>query len=238
MTFIIAEAGTGHFDDNPDERYRKAWALVRAAKDAGADAVKFQAFFDEPLFCPVEGDDARWPRWRKTFLTEHQWLAIYEDADQSGIDLILSVFSMRGIALLKEMKPRFVKVASRAAKTFPYDRLAGPFLISTGMGNPLACPLDAARLQCASAYPAPMTRWEKHEGLSDHSGAIWPGLDAICRGAQFLEAHFTIPGADTGNDVPVCLNTDQLKLLCEARDAIATMCGYGGGQPQADSGAS
>lgn len=237
MSYIIAEAGTGHCDDDPHERYRKAWRLIRAAKSAGANAVKFQAFFDEPLFCPVEGDEKRWDRWRETFLTEQQWLALHEDANQIGVDLILSVFSPRGIALLKGMKPRYVKVASRAAKTFPYGELLGRFIISTGMGTPPLVGHGApAWLQCTASYPSPMTPWIMYDGLSDHSGTIWPGLDAICRGAQFLEVHFTIPGCNPGNDAPVCLDTDQLKLLCEARDAITAMRDHGSGQQKADTG--
>ena len=236
MTYIIAEAGTGHYDPDPAERYRKAVRLVQAAKDAGADAVKFQAFFDEPLFCFFEGDEKRWERWRQTFLTEDKWLDLY---GQIGIDVILSVFSNRGIELLKKMKPRYVKVASRAAKTFPYDELEGPFLISTGMGSPNPAPRARYWLQCDAAYPCRMRQWHRiYDGLSDHSGTVWPGLDAIYRGAEFLEVHFTIPGTDPGPDAPVCLNTDQLKLLTGARDAVATMRGYGGWKQKENTGTS
>ena len=245
MTYILAEAGTSHADPDPHDRILKAWALIKAAKLAGANAVKFQAFFDEPLFCPVDGDEKRWERWYETFLTEQQWLALHEDAGQIGIDLILSVFSPRGIALLKEMKPRYVKVASRAAMTFPYNELEGPFLVSCGSNEArraadhliIPAPWDRSKsstLQCRMKYPTPLedSGWggyHKYHGLSDHSGAIWPGLDAICRGAKFLEVHFTIPGTDPGNDAPVCLSVDQLKLLCGMRDAVATMRGSRGG---------
>ena len=239
MTYIIAEAGTGHFDPDPHVRVLKAWELIQAAKRAGADAVKFQAFFDEPLFCPFDGDEKRWPRWRNTFLTDMQWLSLYEDADQIGIDLLLSVFSNRGIELLKKMKPRYVKVASRAAKTFPYSELEGPFLISTGMGSPDVGPWTPFWLQCDAAYPCQMREWHRiYDGLSDHSGTVWPGLDAIYGGAEFLEVHFTIPGTGAGPDAPVCLNTDQLKFLCEARDAVATMRGDGSGKQKENTGTS
>ena len=239
MTFIIAEAGTGHTDHDPQERYRKAWRLLMAAKDAGADAVKFQAFFDEPLFCPYEGDEKRWERWRKTFMGEGDWLDFHKKAAQVGIGLILSVFSQRGIDLLKKMKPRYVKVASRAAKTFPYKELAVQFLISDGMGMPpLVGHGCAAWLQCVFKYPAPMTRWSRYQGLSDHSGTVWPGLDAIFRGAEFLEVHFTIPGTDPGPDAAVCLTLEQLKLLTGARDAVATMRGDKAVMQETNTGAS
>ena len=198
--------------------------MIESAKLAGADAVKFQAFFDEPLFCPYEGDEKRWPRWGQTFLTEQEWMILHEEAGQSGIDLLLSVFSHRGITLLKKMKPRYVKVASRAAKTFPYDELPGLFLISTGMGAPESGPWNPYWLQCDARYPSPMIAFDSaYDGISDHSGTTWPGMDAIFRGAGFLEVHFTIPGTDPGPDRPVCLSLEQLKFLCEARDAVAAM---------------
>ena len=244
MTYIIAEAGTGHFSRTHRWRYDKAWRLVAAASETGVDAVKFQAFFDEPLFCPYEGDDARWERWKQTFLTEEEWLSLHKEAKDMGVDLILSVFSLRGIELLKEMKPRYVKVASRAAMTFPYNELEGPFLVSCGLNDArsasdhiIPAPWDRSKsstLQCRMKYPTPLedSGWggyHKYHGLSDHSGTVWPGMDAICRGAKFLEVHFTIPGTDPGNDAPVCLSVDQLKLLCGMRDAVATMRGSRGG---------
>lgn len=233
MTLIIAEAGTGHAAPLMYQRYIKARFLIDEAAKAGADMVKFQAFFDEPLFCPVEGDEKRWERWRDTFFSPGEWLNLHQHAEEAGIDLILSVFSETGVKLLKEMKPRYVKVASRAAKSFPYHELPGPFLISTGMGEPDY--IDAAWLKCISSYPSGMIPWDGfHDGLSDHSGTIWPGMDAIFWGAKFLEVHFTIPGTDPGPDRPVCIDFDQLKLLCEARDAAATMHGNIGGVEKAD----
>lgn len=235
MTLIIAEAGTGHCDEKPENRHAKALLLIEAAAWAGADMVKFQAFFNEPLFCPYEGDDLRWPRWENTFLEPEQWLSLHEDAKKTGIDLILSVFSETGIKLLREMKPRYVKVASRAAKSFPYHELEGPFIISTGMGSPLLVKHgNPAWLQCEAQYPSPLIAWDGYHGLSDHSGTIWPGMDAIFRGAQFLEVHFTIPGTDPGPDRPVCLGAGELKLLWEARHAAATMHGNIGGVEKAD----
>ena len=235
MTLIIAEAGTGHVGPKDAWRRVNAQILIEAAAKAGADMVKFQAFFDEPLFCPVKGDEKRWERWRNTFLSPGEWLNLHQHAKEAGIDLILSVFSETGVKLLKEMKPRYVKVASRAAKSFPYHELEGPFIISTGMGSPLLVKHgNPAWLQCEAQYPSPLIAWDGYHGLSDHSGTIWPGMGAIFRGAKFLEVHFTIPGTDPGPDRPVCIDFDQLKLLCEARDAAATMHGNIGGVEKAD----
>lgn len=236
MTYIIAEAGTNHAHPDPAERIRRVGDLVAAAYRSGTDAVKFQAFFsDEPLFCPHEGDEKRWPRWRESMIPPQTWEDIAWGAKKIGIDFLLSVFQPTGIELLKRLKPRYIKVASRAAKTFPYKELPdADFLISGGMiWDGRFSPPPSYILQCRMEYPTSLgrARLEEHHpddgpyysGLSDHSGAVWPGLDAIFRGAKFLEVHFNLGDFDAGPDKPVCLTTDQLKLLCEARDAAAQM---------------
>ena len=44
-TFIIAEAGSNH-----NKNFTQALKLIDAAKDAGANAVKFQTFFSETVY--------------------------------------------------------------------------------------------------------------------------------------------------------------------------------------------
>ena len=229
MTYIIAEAGTGHVAENRGVRFALAHGFIQNAARAGANAVKFQMFIaDEPLFCQMPGDEARMKRWARTALTLDDWQDLTVDAQEHSIDLLWSVFQPTCVEWMKELKPRYVKVASRAAKTYPYSP-GVKYLVSVsspGMYQP-----NVSHLYCVPKYPAPLAECGfrlPYAGLSDHSGTVWPGLGAIYAGAQFLEVHFKIPGADMGNDEPVCLTTDQLKLLCEARDAVAAMRPYSG----------
>ena len=133
MTYIIAEAGTNYCANNGTRRFEAARRFILAAKHAGADAVKFQVFFPgEPLFCQMPGDETRWARWNMCYLEESGWEALNEYAKSTGIDMLLSVFQMRGIELLKRLKPRYVKVASRAMLSFPYKLFEETvFLISS-----------------------------------------------------------------------------------------------------------
>lgn len=237
--YIIAEAGTSYARPKYWDRCHAALELVEAAHEAGADAVKFQMFCKgETLFCALPGDDARWKRWANTIMDLGRWAEIRQSCDKRGIDFLASAFQPTAVQWLKQLGVKAYKVASRAAAKYPYDAVPGPFIISDGMigGSADAMALrrkrqpDSIWLQCRSKYPSPLAeaQWDwdldyGDRGLSDHSGTIWPGLDAMARGCPILEVHFAIDKADAGNDAPVCLSVHQLKLLCEARDAFAEM---------------
>jgi N,N'-diacetyllegionaminate synthase len=235
--YIIAEAGMGHHDEQHLNRMWKAERLVKAAAKAGANAVKFQMFVAcEGLFCERPGDGQRFQRWNRTHMDLETWAKIKESAEAYGMDFLASAFQPTAVQWLKKLNVAAYKVASRAAATYPYDAVPGPFLISDGMHMVKINPnrSGAIRLQCIPKYPTPLkeARWERGpdaddygHGLSDHSGTVWPGLDAMARGCPLIELHFAIDKADAGPDAAVCLTVDELKLLCQARDAFAAMRG-------------
>lgn len=230
MTCVIAEAGTWHAGS-----VSLAHDLIKAARQAGANAIKFQMFSpeDEPVFCPLPGDEDRRARWRASALPLKAWKSLRFDTP--GIDIIWSIFQKSLIPWLHELDPRYAKVALRARETFPYDQLPGPFLISV---DPKQRPREIRGvylpprercfyLQCRMSYPTPLreSRWTGvYDGLSDHSGTIWPAMDAICNGAHFIELHVRPKKADEKHpDYPVSLTFDELKLICEMRDAAAAL---------------
>ncbi|KKM23905.1 hypothetical protein LCGC14_1610490 [marine sediment metagenome] len=222
--FILAEAGTNHSDAVPDDRKEKALHYVERAKEFGADAVKFQIFSRDALFCPLEGDGTRWIRWEKSRMSLKDWEQVKSYAERMGIIFLASAFQMDVIGWLKEMKVPAYKVASRAAKTYPYREVPGPFLISNGFGFKFKVP-NSITLQCSSQYPSTV-RWKgKHPGFSDHSGSEWTGIDAMARGLSLLEVHFHSDSNchHGGADEKVCLSPKQMKNLCEARDAFYEM---------------
>jgi len=232
-TYIIAEAGTNHFGD-----VERAKELVTVAAECGADAIKFQAFVkDAPLFCPVEGDDERMPYWNDTVLGYDGWLGVSRRAHDAGIHFILSVFQDEAMRLLKLCDA--AKVASRAAMTFPYDETDLPLIVSNGMMErgdwikigPLIKGRECQFLSCVAKYPAPLsealTSDYRHRitqmGLSDHSGTIWPSLYAISHGCPMVEVHFRDARGKKSRDHAVEILPDQLKVICDYRDAVQEM---------------
>lgn len=216
--YVIAEAGTCHGGS-----VERAKAYVDAAHAAGADAVKFQRF-DAPtpgsMFCWIIGDEARAPRWRASRLDPDEWEEVGSYADWRGVDLLFSAFEYSTARFAPPHSPRYVKVASRAARDFPYDVLPGrTFLVSDGMYEPPDRP-DVIRFQCEANYPS-TSRWGGvHPGFSDHSGTPWRAVDALLRGCAMIEVHFFINPCDAGPDLPASLTLDQLRTVCEARDFV------------------
>jgi N,N'-diacetyllegionaminate synthase len=227
MTIIIAEAGTNHADDRRTVRVHKAMRLASAAKHAGADFVKFQWFTGKPLFCPMEGDEARWIRWHASVLSFDEWREVHQFCKDINIGFLASVFDIEALELLTLLQPPFYKVASRAVEKYPYNLTPGPYLISNAFDMKLPLGREFFLLDCSPKYPTPLeeARWDhRTSGLSDHSGSIWPGVDAILRGAGFLEVHFGVDLRDCGPDTAVCLTEHELATLCEARDAASALC--------------
>ena len=218
--YVIAEAGTAYAG-----KVKIALQFVEAAKNAGADAIKFQMFTPrEELFCPMDGDENRWAWWNESMLTLNEWKVVKQFAQNQDIDFFASVFQMTGIEWGKELEFPVWKVASRAAATFPYHKALGPFLISIGMYHPQPRMADIY-LQCTMTYPTPLDkacwRGDDSSGLSDHSGTIYPALDAMARGASVIEVHVKLN--DQGPDVTSSITPYELKRICGARDGFAQM---------------
>ena len=235
--FVIAEAGTCHASPNHNQRVGFALKYVETAKDAGADAIKFQMFCDpnpETMFCWMDGDEHRVARWRWSAIPFDGWCQIKEFADGLGIMFLVSTFEHVTVGWLNELGVEATKVASRAAMCFPYGESPEPYLVSMGMsGEP---PTRQERyflepgvkpphlLKCEARYPSTLV-WDgtADYGFSDHSGNPWRAIDAISRGCKLVEVHFFINPIHAGPDRPASLNVPQLKMVCEARDAFVEM---------------
>lgn len=164
--YIIAEACDNHMGS-----MEMARALARAAKDAGADAVKFQHHiaeeemlrsaemsdnFDQHLFDFLEENALS--------LSQHQDLKRF--CDQINITYLCTPFSYKAATQIAELVP-FFKIGSGEFQDHWYvDKLKGlekPVIFSTGMCEEEELyeninfiektGLDFALLNCVSEYP-------------------------------------------------------------------------------------
>lgn len=170
--FIVTESG-----ESTTQYLERAKQLIKAAKEAGADAVKFQThnFLDEqyPLdvFAPhFNGADRyNWVKRNTEATPVYFWKALKQYADELGIIFFSTPMSRGAAEILNNVGVSLWKVGSGDLLDFPmldYIRCIGkPIIISTGMSmdeevkkavtfikeknNQLVV------LHCVSKYPCP-----------------------------------------------------------------------------------
>lgn len=232
MPYIIAEIGFNHAGD-----VRTAKKLIREAKAAGADAVKFQSFAAEDILLPNS------PYFRKLKKAElsfrhHKLLADF--ARKKKIDFISTAYSMKAVDLLEEIKVKAHKVASMDLNNFELlERVAKtkkPIFVSTGMATleEIKKSVNLLRrlksgpvtlLHCISKYP---TKPEEANldflakirqsckcpvGYSDHTRGIFTCFLSAILGAAVIEKHFTLDNSLKGADHYHSAEPAQLKEL-------------------------
>ena len=175
--YIVAEMSANHNQD-----FDQAVELLKAAKEAGADAVKLQTYTPDTL---TIRSDKEYFRIGKGTLWEGKTLyELYSEAympwewqpklkkiaDEIEIDLFSTAFDPTAVDFLEDMGVPVHKVASFEIVDIPLiekmARTGKPLIISTGMAmlDEIEEVVQAARkagatqialLKCTSAYPAP-----------------------------------------------------------------------------------
>ena len=174
--YIIAEISANHNQD-----FDQAVRIVRAAKDAGADAVKLQTYTPDTLTIRSDKECFRIKSgtlWDGRTLydlyseayTPWEWQPKLKTiANEIGIDLFSTAFDPTAVDFLEEMDVPAHKVASFEIVDIPLiekmARTGKPLIISTGMATlgEIEEAVQSARnagatqialLKCTSSYPA------------------------------------------------------------------------------------
>jgi len=171
--YIIAEMSGNHMG-----RLDRALALIDAAVDAGADAVKLQTYTADTITIDHDGPEFRiegglWKGYTLHRLyqeahTPWDWHpALFERARARGIAIFSSPFDETAIELLEGLDAPAFKIASFEIVDTPLIRRAArsgkPLIISTGMASlgeiqaaiNAAAKTPVALLHCVSGYPTP-----------------------------------------------------------------------------------
>lgn len=176
---IIAEAGVNHNGD-----YQRAVDMVYAAKEAGADYVKFQTAVPELVISSVApkaeyqkettgGNESQLEMCRKIHLKLDDYLPLSELCREVGIGFMSTPFDLVSIDCLAPLGMDFWKIPSGEITNLPYLRKiaakGGKVILSTGMSElpEIEAAMnvieaggiprdDISLLHCNTQYPTPM----------------------------------------------------------------------------------
>jgi len=176
-TYCIAEISANH-----NQNFQEAVALIHAAKDAGADAVKLQTYTPDTLTIPCDnqyfrvGDGTLWSgrnlyELYKESYTPWEWQPkLKKISNDLGMDLFSTPFDRSAVDFLEEMGVPAYKIASFELVDLPLIEYIAetkkPIILSTGMASEKEIREaietinstgnnSVALLKCTSAYPAP-----------------------------------------------------------------------------------
>lgn len=177
--FIIAEAGVNH-----NGSVETAKKLISAAKEAGADSVKFQTSRADKVisrFAPkaeyqkkTTGEfESQLDMARKLALSKEAHKELIDDCGRKGIMFLSTPFDLEGIDLLNSLGLETLKIPSGEITNLPYLRKIGSLgkkiIISTGMasleevraaleilGSCGTSKEDLIVLHCNTEYPTPV----------------------------------------------------------------------------------
>lgn len=235
---LIAEAGNNH-----NGELETAKQLIETAVAAGADSVKFQMINPDGLYLPEVWEDGVpvpnevFEQRKQLVLSDAEYHELNALANSMGIGFSASVFDGRGVKLLSEFNPPYIKIASCDLNNHPLLEQAAstgiPVVLSTGMSTIEDVERSVQVLQnknsevillhCVSVYPASVEtmnlgfieelkrRFACEVGLSDHTQSGIAAAVAIGLGATWIEKHFTLDKTQAGFDHAYAMEPDEFK---------------------------
>ena len=177
-TLIIAEAGVNH-----NGSMDMAFKLIDAAKNAGADMVKFQTFRANELVSEsaekaayqqstTDVEETQFEMIKKLELSKADHRELMSYCKEVGIEFLSAPFDLASINLLHELGVKCFKIPSGEITNYPYLKAMAqynkPVIMSTGMADmgEIHAALDVlvsngtekdniSVLHCNTEYPTP-----------------------------------------------------------------------------------
>lgn len=249
--YVIAEIGQAH-----DGSLGFAHSYIDAVSHTGVDAIKFQMHIadaesgenDEFRVNFSRQDESRYHYWKRMEFSFEQWLGLKKHSEESGLEFIVSPFSMAAVECLRKLELKTYKIGSGEVNNYlmlsQIAEQADHVLLSTGMSTydeiegAVAClqrhTSNITLFQCTTNYPTTAfdlglnvlaelkSRYDLAVGLSDHSGKIFASLAAAALGVDALEVHVVFDKRMFGPDTLSSITLDELSQLVEGVSYINT----------------
>lgn len=235
MPYVIAEIGFSHNGD-----MNLATRMIEKAAECGVDAVKFQSFFADDLYFPINEVHAIFKA-GETSIADHALLK--KTADANGIDFLSTPFSPYWVNVLDSLDTSGFKIASmdvnnpvllkavaqkgrrvylstgaatlaeiKSAIKLLWDNGARDVVVFHCISNYPTLPQDAA----LSMIPALREELGIPIGFSDHTLGIAIPIAAAALGAVVVEKHFTIDKNLPGPDHKISADPAEMTALVSA----------------------
>ena len=233
---IIAEIGSNW---NGNEKIGKK--MIKAAKLAGADYVKFQMWKAADLW---KKSEPFWNDFKRSEMTPEMAKKFKKYSDEQKIKFFCSVFNPEAVETLENLNVKLYKIASWTASMkhkkskSTLESIAQtkkPVIISTGMNPNINKLKQIFRknkkyfLYCVAKYPTKInhlnfTRMKKFDGFSDHTeGFLAPIMFALnfrnSNKTLFYERHVSITES-RGPDKPFAMPMNDFGQLTSEFDKI------------------
>ncbi len=172
--FVIAEIGINH-----EGSMSKAKQMIRDAKEAGAECVKFQAHVVDDEMVPVakkiipgHTTESIWDIMVRCAFSEREDIELKRYSESLGLIYLSTPFSRAAADRLHRMNVQAYKIGSGECNNYPLidhiARFGKPIILSTGMNDIKSIKKSVvilrkhkvayALLNCTSMYPTPYTK--------------------------------------------------------------------------------
>jgi len=230
--YIIAEAGINH-----NGKLKNALKMIDSAKEAGANAIKFQTFLAEDL---TSEKSKYFELFKKLELSNEDFKKLNDYASKKKIEFLSTPFSFNAVDLLVELNVPAIKIASGDLTNIPLIEYASskkkPMILSTGMAK-ISEIKDAVKsvrsqknnkiviLHSISSYPSPLNEvnlncikslqksFRNIIGFSDNGNDLLIPVIAVALGAKIIEKHFTLNKNFIGPDHSISANPKEFMNL-------------------------
>lgn len=203
---VIAEAGSCHDND-----ISKAYNLIDAAKECGADICKWQFWSSSKALAERRKVRLAEPIYAKYKLPEAWLEPLCAHSEKVGIEFMCTAYLIEDIPIVAPYVKRFKVSAfeSQWAEFMNAHATYGKPLIASvnpGMYPQWDGGMYVNALHCISKYPTPIDElniWriaeDELDGLSDHTTSTLTGAFAVAAGAKLIEKHIRLFGTAEDN---------------------------------------
>tara|TARA_Y100000816_G_scaffold291104_1_gene281467 strand:- start:96 stop:893 length:798 start_codon:yes stop_codon:yes gene_type:complete len=238
---LIAEIGWNHMGDMD-----LAKKMIEAAASSGANYCKFQTWSEKKLVPGSWDNDGRREIYKKAELSESQHYYLKEYCEKKNTKFLTTIFNIDDLDFLYKLNPEIIKIGSPEVYNLKLiesclERFS-EVLVSTGAAKwseiqkiaNISKKDNLVLLHCVSSYPCnaeninfprmeELKKITKVIGFSGHYDGIDDAKIALCKGAYYVEKHFTIDKNLPGRDNKFAILPNDLLELSKFKKNLEAM---------------